>query len=154
MRARDLFFLDYSPIIIISATEMPAPTFKRFAYRKNGWFKRKQEIQEQYIKELTKNGESIKRIIRIYDLGTKALEKYLMRLTVREEEIQTKDAKLISDIIANIDRIKRLEEGRPTEIVERYDTLDIKDLRAKAREVLIELQRDDGIVNYLEGADE
>lgn len=132
---------------------MPIPLFKKFAYRKNGWFKKRQELQEQYLKEITQNSQSIKRIIRIYELGTKALEKYLYRLSIREGEIDTKEAKLISDIVANIDRIKRLEEGRPTEIVERYETLDIKELRAKAREVLIELQRDDGIVNYLEGAE-
>lgn len=136
-------------MLILSATGMPIGLFKSLAYRKNGWLARRERVQEQVLTTLVESGESVQRIVRIHALGAKVLERYLSRLVVREEEISTKDAKLVSDIIANVDRIKRLDEGRPTEIVENISTMEISDLRNRARELLKQLEEDDGIVTYL-----
>ena len=116
--------------------------FEYHAYHKrDNWSTEKQAVIEKLLEQAVKTGK-VQELEQIVGLSLDGLKKYLARMVLRETEITAKDAKLLSDIIANIDRISRLENNKPTE-VKRYEHMTPDEIRKCAQEIVDQLRASD-----------
>lgn len=150
--AKKLFFREYSPLAINLATGFPLSYLNRFVSKKKiGWRAQRDAWQEKYLEELTRSGKTLRSLTRIHGMGLAVIEKYLHRVLTREDELNIKDVKFLSDILANAHRMKQLESGQPTEIfTQRYEKMNTRELTKVTFELVRELNEVDGVVNYLE----
>lgn len=110
--ARDLYFKDYSTEQICLRTGVPPSVLYG---RTKKWSRVKERVDEKFLVSLRARVVS-KDATDLMKKGTHIIGMFFDRLIKRGTEIETKDAKLTSDILANIHRIKQLEEGKPTDI--------------------------------------
>ena len=145
--ARRMFFQDYGWEDIYVATGVPLYLFEDLAFhRRPNWATEKQEVVSALLESSVKKGK-VKELEQIVGLTLDGLRKFLSRLVLRETEITPKDAKLLSDIIANIDRISRLELGKATDI-KRYEHMTPEQIKTTALEIVEQLKASDPVGNY------
>lgn len=142
--ARELYLKHYSEQVILFETKLPKSIYDRFKVK---WEEKRNKHLDNLINEHLKRGK-FREIEDIFGLTLVGLKKYIHRLVTREEELEAKEAKLLSDVVANIHRIARLEEGKPTDI-RKYETLTPEELKAEARNILLDLQAEDDLVDYV-----
>lgn len=139
---RRLYLLGYDYKVIFQTTGIPRSQFNRY---KPHWDELKErELQKFVKKRIAKKAQELEEIVAL-SLG--GLKEHLRRLIARGEDMSGKDAKLLSDIIANIDRIGRLEQGKPTDI-KRYETMTPDELKEEARKIVADLAEEDPIEDY------
>lgn len=110
--ARNMFFQDYSYERIFLATGIP-PSIYTLLVKK--WSKIKDCIDEKYLTKLRAKIVS-NEASDIMKKGSYIIGLWMDRVIKRGSEMDAKEVKLTSDILANIHRIKQLEEGKPTDI--------------------------------------
>lgn len=138
-----MFFEGYAYPAIFAETALPTSVFLK---HKASWGRLQQRELERHLEKQLRDGK-LKELEDIVGLSLTGLKKWLSRLVLREAELSTKEAKLLSDVIANMDRITRLESGRPTDI-KRYETMSPDELREEARTIIAELKEEDPVVDY------
>lgn len=138
-----MFFDGHSYPVIFAETGLPTAVFLK---HKRSWERVRQETLNKLIESRLKIG-TLKEIEDIRALSLTGLKEYLSQLVLSGQRMTPKDAKLLSDIIANIDRIARLEGGKPTDI-KRYETMTPEELRQEARSIIEELKEEDPVVDY------
>lgn len=119
------------------------------------WITQKEEISKAraaiLIGAFKDDALEMREILR---LGGRAIKTYLMELNENmdkgEAVLNTKDAKMISDLMANVHRIESLELNRPTDIVLTKD-LTIAEIQGLIPKVIQELQMLDPGINYTLG---
>lgn len=85
---------------------------------------------------------------KIVGLSTEVLIKFLTRQLARETEITSKDAKLVSDIIANVDRIDRLQNGEPTDI-KKFEHLTPEEVKDQVKLIMEDLALNDPMMEFI-----
>lgn len=83
----------------------------------------------------------------IIKLSVDNLKRFLTAHSVNETIVSTKDAKLMSDILANIHRVVQLENGKPTNITETR-AVSQEELHEHLRQAIEDLKRVDPMVSY------
>lgn len=153
--AKKLYFKDYRYSSIFLATNLPYETFQKCVYKRLkgqpvGWMAQRTKYQDEVFKSCVLEGKTLEGLLRITNMSIAVLQRYCYRMVTREEEITTKDAKLLSDILANIHRLKQLEQGKPTDITEQqYRTMSSSEMKEEAIRLFQEMQTEDDIVDYL-----
>ena len=151
-----MFFSGYTYPAIWIATAVPPRVFNHFAYRRRtgkqkNWLVRRDELQQRILLEAVKGGNTVQKLLRIQDLSLDAIEKYLLRVKMRETELTTSEVKQIAGIVKDLHSIKQLELGKPTEIsgkpLEKMTPVELRELAKKAIAELHEI--DGGVVEYL-----
>lgn len=112
-KARDLFFQNYSANLICKTTGVPPSVL--YIKQKKSWAKIKDKVDEKFLTQLRAKILS-KEAGDILKKGTHIINLYFDRVISRATELDNKDVKLTSDILANLHRMKQLEEGKPTDI--------------------------------------
>lgn len=110
--ARSLYVKDFHPDLVRVLAGVPEGVIRKLAPR---WQKIKDRVDENIITDIraTIVAEEAADIMK---KGMHVINLYLSRLIKRGTEQDAKDVKLTSDIMANLHRIKQLEEGKPTDI--------------------------------------
>lgn len=111
--ARELYFKEHTYDFIFEQTGIPLSVYRVRVTKQ--WAKLKKRLDEKLIDQLRKEVLSEKAGV-IIKKASNVIDLYFTRLMKRGAEVGGKDAKFASDIIANIHRMQRLEEGKPTEI--------------------------------------
>lgn len=142
--ARRLYFEGHSYQVIFQVTGLPKSQYLK---NKMQWEKLKQRAVEKTVKGFVR--DKSKEIQDILALSLSGLKEHVRKLVSRNEDMSHKDAKLLSDIVANIDRIGRLELGKPTDI-KRYETMSPQELKEEAAKIMKDLELEDPIVDYKE----
>lgn len=140
--SRRLYLLGHDYKVIFQATGIPRSQFNR--HKKHWDDIKERELQRFVQKRIAKKAQELEEIVAL-SLG--GLKEHLRRVIARGEDMSAKDAKLLSDIIANVDRIGRLEQGKPTDI-KRYETMSPDELKEEARKIVADLAEEDPIVDY------
>lgn len=143
MKARRMFFEGYQYPLIFTETLIPPNVFTK---HKSSWQRLQDRELDKQIQKSLREGK-LKELEEINSLSLAGLRKYIARVVLRQAELSTKEAKLLSDIVANLDRIARLESGRPTDI-KRYETMSPEELRKEAAQIVAELKEEDPVVDY------
>ena len=111
-RARNLFIRDYDPDLIVPLAGVPPEVVRKLAPK---WQKIKDKVDEKLIVDV--RGKIVaEEASDIMKKGMHVINLFLTRVIKRGTEQDAKDVKLTSDIMANLHRIKQLEEGKPTDI--------------------------------------
>lgn len=131
-------------MIIFELTGLPKSVFLK---HKPKWEQLKQRALEKTVNGYIR--DKSKEIQDIVALSLSGLKEHVRKLVSRNEDMTHKDAKLLSDIIANVDRIGRLEMGKPTDI-KRYETMGPQELKEEAQRIMKDLELEDPIVDYKE----
>lgn len=132
MEAKKLFFCGMGLREISEATGVPYDLLRLKASEKQGpysWTKERSALEEgimkNAIRSLKKHTDTLKDIL---DLNSQALKDYLIDLNSKIAEaksnkvniteiISIKDAKMLSELHANIHHVESLELNKPTEII-------------------------------------
>lgn len=107
-----MYFKEWVYERIFLATGVPPSVFYA---RSKQWNKLKKRLDEKFLISLRARVIS-KDATDIMKKGTAIIGMYFDRVIKRGTELDAKDVKLTSDILANLHRIKQLEEGKPTDI--------------------------------------
>jgi hypothetical protein len=107
-----MYFKEYSFEAICLKTSIPPSVYYLQSKR---WAKVKQRVDEKYLVRLRAKVVA-KDATDIMKKGMHVISLYFDRVIKRGTEVDAKDVKLSSDILANLHRIKQLEEGKPTDI--------------------------------------
>lgn len=107
-----MYLKEYVALEISMTTGVPPSVL---AHRVKQWSKLKGRLDERLVTQI-RAGVVSQQATDIMKKGTRIINLYFDRLIKRGTEQDAKDVKLTSDILANLHRIKQLEEGRPTDI--------------------------------------
>ncbi len=134
--ARDMYLKEYSFERIFLAVALPPSVFIR---RRRAWDKLKARVDETLIEKIRAKAVS-QQTKEFVEKGLQVGLKFINRLLKREDEIQAKDWKLVSDSIANLHRIHQLELGKPTDIsmYEKMSPDQIREYLATMQKELVE----------------
>jgi hypothetical protein len=86
-----------------------------FYLRSKQWAKVKARLDEKFLIKLRSRVLS-KDATDIMKKGAYIINLFMDKVIKRGEDLDAKEVKLTSDILANLHRIKQLEEGKPTDI--------------------------------------
>ncbi len=142
-----MFMEGYRYEDIVKVTLIPPSIFKELAFTgRDSWLEQRNKFQQELIAKAVEN--NVEDVLKIRGLTISALHKYLYRLNAREGELSMKEAKLASDMLANLDRLYRLDHSKPTEITKKYSDMSPDEVRAEIRAEVLRLQQVDEIVDY------
>lgn len=110
--ARDMYLKEYNFERIYLAVAVPPSVFLS---RRKRWDKIKEKVDTKIIEDIRKKAVS-EQTKEFVEKGLRVGLKFVDRLLKREEEIDPKSWKLISDSIMALHRIHQLELGKPTDI--------------------------------------
>jgi hypothetical protein len=144
-----MYFEDHGLSEISRVTGISEGALSYYACRrKDGktWYKEREDREKKvWEKVLTHQG---RRIDSIVSLSTAALERFLERLIRRESEMDIKEAKLLSDVLANVHRIQRLENNEATDI-RHYENMTPEQIREATIQALADIKKNDPFYNSL-----
>ena len=147
-KGRYLYLQGISTAKIREETEIPYLTLRWHIYQKKGCWKdtaeRVDPILKEAVKELKGNIKSLG------SMAIKVLETNLHRWCREDKELDAKEMKLLSDILANTDRIARLEDSLPTEILENRTGLSDKEMKQEILRALEDIRESDPMGEYEE----
>lgn len=145
--AKDDYLLFLSPAVICRRYGMSAYALHQCIHDRDPitggecWnIERARRYNEIFDKALKDSHEAIKNIL---GLGTSNLKRTLEALLVREDPLTLNEAHKLSGIIAEMNKIIRLEEGKATDIHAHIDTSP-----EGVRKLVDELQEVDPYVDY------
>lgn len=109
---------------VIELSGAPAPHIDSWLYGEidktigrrpnNGWYSEREKLQGEILETVVKANE--KSLNRIVDMGTSIIIKTLENLHMKTEAVTVREAKEVGDIVKNIDKIMKLNDGKPTDI--------------------------------------
>lgn len=68
-------------------------------------------------------------LVDIFAIGCDLIKKSLQHRAKQDEPLDMREAKLLSEIITSLDKMNRLEVGKPTEIIEDAKPISLQELR-------------------------
>ena len=134
-QAKILYMQYMEPPDIAKKLNMEITTISNYVYRGVGYDKTPwRELRIQQTKDLLQNVKEHNkvRITNIFKLGLPLIEKALKERAKSEEPMTIDEAKKITDIIVCFDKLERLDDNKPTEIVEgNVKNVTLEELRRK-----------------------
>ena len=130
----DLFMLRECNADLAILSGRKRPSISRMI-KEGGWREKRSKLWDQEVEKcISGKNFNLKKIVA---LAPQLLVRYLSGLLQKEDEMEMKDAKFLSDIIANVDRIVKLEDGLPTEhslVEHRYSSM--KEMQSDLQEMV------------------
>ena len=107
----------------------------------------REQVAEEAFREVVAAGAD--EFQQINTMTVTLLKRHLRKLMAREEELEAKEVKFVSEVLKNTYEILQLERGRPTSIVRLDKHLEGKqDIREFIRAQISELQEIDPMIDY------
>lgn len=113
-RARDMYLKDFPYERIFLSTGLPYDKFYRLQKR---WKKLKEHLDAKIIEAIRKDAIADK-AEEFVNKGLQIGLAFLNKVIKRDVELEPKDFKLIMDSVMAIHRVKQVETGEPTDIVQ------------------------------------
>lgn len=152
IKAQVLFIRGFNKELILADTNVPNHVFTWHAFKKaNSWYQTRnalyRELVDAQVKEVVT--EKVKTLSDIMTLSLEGLKGFVAEIAMGERQIEgTREAKLLSDIVANIHRIGQLEQGKPTAISNTMQAMTPQQVKERAIELFKEMDVADGVVVY------
>lgn len=128
-----MLYLQYcEPLEIAKRLDLPVEKIRDYVHKGQGWdrtpWKELRLAQTREILREVKEGSRV-RVANIFKLGLPLIEKALKERIKSDKPLTIKEAKEVTDILFSFDKIERLEENKPTEIVEAQKNVSLEELR-------------------------
>jgi len=127
--ARSLYMEFKSPREIATATGIKYRTVLYHA--KNNWAEDRNTLRHEILKEISENKKAI--LSNLTSNSLTCVDRAIATLKNRENPPTIQEARMLTNIIAEIDKILRLDDGTPTDIISEHKPATIIELKKKLK---------------------
>ena len=122
-------FMDFKPLKeIASALNIK---YRTLVYHKNKWEEERNLIRKEILRDLADNKRAI--LVNLTSNSLDCVDRAIEDLKKRDKPPTIHEARLLTNIISEIDRIIRLDDGEPTDIISEHKPSTVIELRAKLK---------------------
>lgn len=131
--AKSLYMQGMSINEIQKQTGIPPKTLDKWRLGMNAhgdytsWAEQKAKAIADNAKDLMLSNKA--KLVDIFTLGCDLIKRSLVARAMEEKPLDMKEARLVSEIITSLDKLNRLDSGKPTEIIEEAKPISLNELR-------------------------
>ena len=122
-------FMDFKPLKEISKTLNIK--YRTLVYHKNKWEEERNLVRKEILRDLADNKRTI--LVNLTSNSLDCVDRAIEDLKKRDKPPTIHEARLLTNIISEIDRIIRLDDGEPTDIISEHKPSTVIELKAKLK---------------------
>lgn len=122
-------FMDFKPLKEIAKTL--GIKYRTLVYHKNKWEEERNLVRKEILRDLADNKRAI--LVNLTSNSLDCVDRAIEDLKKRDKPPTIHEARLLTNIISEIDRIIRLDDGEPTDIISEHKPSTVIELRAKLK---------------------
>jgi len=122
-------FMDFKPLKEIA--KVLDIKYRTLVYHKAKWEEERNMIRKEILKDLADNKRAI--LVNLTSNSLDCVDRAIEDLKKRDKPPTIHEARLLTNIISEIDRIIRLDDGEPTDIISTNKPSTIIELKAKLK---------------------
>ena len=122
-------FMDFKPLKEIST--VLGIKYRTLVYHKNKWEEERNLIRKEILRDLADNKRAI--LVSLTSNSLDCVDRAIEDLKKRDKPPTIHEARLLTNIISEIDRIIRLDDGEPTDIISEHKPSTVIELKAKLK---------------------
>ena len=122
-------FMDFKPLKEISKTLNIK--YRTLVYHKNKWEEERNLVRKEILRDLADNKRTI--LVSLTSNSLDCVDRAIEDLKKRDKPPTIHEARLLTNIISEIDRIIRLDDGEPTDIISEHKPSTVIELKAKLK---------------------
>tara|TARA_R100000152_G_C6761923_1_gene186113 strand:+ start:851 stop:1402 length:552 start_codon:yes stop_codon:yes gene_type:complete len=128
VKARELYMSYKTLKEIAEALDMP---YKTVQFHSAKWKKDRDLMKNELLRELTENKKTV--LTSLVGNSLECVDRAIADLKNRKNPPSIKEARMLTHIVSEIDKILRLDEGEPTDIIAEHKPATIIELREKLK---------------------
>lgn len=128
VKAKELFMSYKTLKEIAEAVDMP---YKTVQFHSAKWKKDRNLMKNELLRELTENKKTV--LTSLVGNSLECVDRAIADLKNRKNPPSIKEARMLTHIVSEIDKILRLDEGEPTDIIAEHKPATIIELREKLK---------------------
>ena len=128
VKAKELFMSYKTLKEIAEALDMP---YKTVQFHSAKWKKDRDLMKNELLRELTENKKTV--LTSLVGNSLECVDRAIADLKNRKNPPSIKEARMLTHIISEIDKILRLDEGEPTDIIAEHKPATVIELREKLK---------------------
>ena len=122
-------FMDFKPLKEIS--KALNIKYRTLVYHKNKWEEERNLVRKEILRDLADNKRTI--LVNLTSNSLDCVDRAIEDLKKRDKPPTIHEARLLTNIISEIDRIIRLDDGEPTDIISEHKPSTVIELKAKLK---------------------
>lgn len=122
-------FMDFKPLKEIS--KILNIKYRTLVYHKNKWEEERNLVRKEILRDLADNKRTI--LVNLTSNSLDCVDRAIEDLKKRDKPPTIHEARLLTNIISEIDRIIRLDDGEPTDIISEHKPSTVIELKAKLK---------------------
>jgi len=122
-------FMDFKPLKEIA--KVLNIKYRTLVYHKNKWEEERNLIRKEILRDLADNKRAI--LVNLTSNSLDCVDRAIEDLKKRDKPPTIHEARLLTNIISEIDRIIRLDDGEPTDIISEHKPSTVIELKAKLK---------------------
>ena len=122
-------FMTFMPVVEIS--KQLNISYKTLVYHSNKWKQERGLLRNEILKELSENKKAI--LTSLVGNSLECVDRAILDLRNRDKPPTISEARMLTNIVAEIDKILRLDDGTPTDIIAEQKPSTIIELRDKLK---------------------
>ena len=129
LNAAKSMFMDFKPLKEIAKTLNIK--YRTLVYHKNKWEEERNLVRKEILRDLADNKRTI--LVNLTSNSLDCVDRAIEDLKKRDKPPTIHEARLLTNIISEIDRIIRLDDGEPTDIISDHKPSTVIELKAKLK---------------------
>ena len=121
--------MDFKPLKEIA--KVLGIKYRTLVYHKNKWEEERNMVRKEILKDLADNKRAI--LVNLTSNSLDCVDRAIEDLKKRDKPPTIHEARLLTNIISEIDRIIRLDDGEPTDIISTNKPSTVIELKAKLK---------------------
>ena len=122
-------FMDFKPLKEIAKTLNIK--YRTLVYHKNKWEEERNLVRKEILRDLADNKRTI--LVNLTSNSLDCVDRAIEDLKNRDKPPTIHEARLLTNIVSEIDRIIRLDDGEPTDIISEHKPSTVIELKAKLK---------------------
>jgi len=129
LNAAKSMFMDFKPLKEIAKTLNIK--YRTLVYHKNKWEEERNLVRKEILRDLADNKRTI--LVNLTSNSLDCVDRAIEDLKNRDKPPTIHEARLLTNIVSEIDRIIRLDDGEPTDIISEHKPSTVIELKAKLK---------------------
>jgi len=129
LKAAKAMFMDFKPLKEIA--KVLNIKYRTLVYHKNKWEEERNLVRKEILRDLADNKRAI--LVNLTSNSLDCVDRAIEDLKKRDKPPTIHEARLLTNIISEIDRIIRLDDGEPTDIISEHKPSTVIELKAKLK---------------------
>ena len=129
LSAAKAMFMDFKPLKEIA--KVLNIKYRTLVYHKNKWEEERNLVRKEILRDLADNKRAI--LVNLTSNSLDCVDRAIEDLKKRDKPPTIHEARLLTNIVSEIDRIIRLDDGEPTDIISEHKPSTVIELKAKLK---------------------